>query len=88
MFLWIYIPYGKKLYCKVFLWIYIPYGKIGGLHRCFYGCIFPTGKCFIIRYFFGCLFPCGKKELGAFLRRRYITIEKNAGCDDSPLGDE
>jgi len=43
---------------------------------------------FIIRRFYGYLFSTVKRNLGAFLRRRYITIEKNAGCDDSPLGDE
>jgi hypothetical protein len=48
------------------------------LGRCFYGYIFPTGNGCIVWHFYGCLFLTGKWNLGAFLRRRSITIEKNA----------
>ena len=43
--------------------------------KCFYGYIFPTGNGWV-DVSVDIYFPVGKRNLGAFLRRRYITIER------------
>jgi len=48
----------------------------------------PYGKNSCVDVSRNVYFPAGKRNLGVFLRRRSVTIEKNVGCNDSSLGDE
>ena len=61
----------------MFLWIYIPYGKNGCIDVFLWICIL-YGKMFYYKTFLWMFIPCRQKNLGAFLRRRCLTIEKDS----------